>query len=288
MDRLDDDLLKRCASYLAPGEMVSLGRVARRFGLPGGDPGGSPPDDSSLVEAAARDAFSQAATDDDRLALPRYDNESSVCLYNELVKLRTPLEFNQLIGEDVYLLSKSHVRVSSDNSRYWNSAISSSVMRSGRHYANFDIIVVNRYLDAHVNVGVIRPIKGWDDRGIENFLPSIIESYDSVSQDLLAERTDKWHGDVHCCSYYCLDGSCRRTDWYTRSNNDWVGRDSLRQPGTIGLLLDLVEGSLSVYKDGGRLGIMATGLMGEYCWFASMAVGNSSVRLERGTLSETG
>ncbi|EJK74975.1 hypothetical protein THAOC_03321 [Thalassiosira oceanica] len=293
MDRLDDDMLKRCASYLAPEEMVSLGRVARRFGLPG-----SSLPDSSLVETVAGDVFAQAATEEERLALPRYDHESSICLYKQLVLMRTPLEFNQLIGEDVFhspSWPKSRVCVDGGHGgTNWNCVISSSVMRGGRHFAKFGINVsVDGYVTnvgdiRNVTVGVIRPISGWDDRGIENFFPSIIDSTDSVSHDLLAERTTTWHGDIHCCSYYCWGGSCCRTDWYTQSIDDWAGQEDLRLPSTIGLLLDLVEGSLSVYKNGRKLGIMASGLKGEYCWFASMADENGSVCIERAALPEIG
>ena len=44
----------------------------------------------------------------------------------------------------------------------------------------------------------------------------------------------------------------------------------LREDGTIGLLLDLEEGTLTVYKNGRRLGAMKTGLSGEYCWYTSL------------------
>ena len=40
--------------------------------------------------------------------------------------------------------------------------------------------------------------------------------------------------------------------------------------GSIGLMLDLGEGTLSVYKNGRRLGVMGEGLDGEYCWFVSV------------------
>ena len=38
----------------------------------------------------------------------------------------------------------------------------------------------------------------------------------------------------------------------------------------IGMLLDLDQGSMTVYKNDERLGVMATGLSGEYCWALSM------------------
>ena len=49
--------------------------------------------------------------------------------------------------------------------------------------------------------------------------------------------------------------------------------------GTIGLLLDLDEGTLTVYKNGRRLGVMKDGLSGEYCWYTSIYSSG-----ERGTL----
>lgn len=40
--------------------------------------------------------------------------------------------------------------------------------------------------------------------------------------------------------------------------------------GELGLLLDLDEGTLSVYKNGTRLGVMMRSHTGEYCWVANM------------------
>ena len=34
----------------------------------------------------------------------------------------------------------------------------------------------------------------------------------------------------------------------------------------IGMVLDLDEGTLDVYKNDRRLGTMMSGLVGEYCW----------------------
>ena len=49
------------------------------------------------------------------------------------------------------------------------------------------------------------------------------------------------------------------------------------------MLLDLDEGTLSVYKDGRKLGVMKSGLAGQYCWVASMWNG-TSVSIKRGTI----
>jgi hypothetical protein len=48
----------------------------------------------------------------------------------------------------------------------------------------------------------------------------------------------------------------------------------------IGMLLDLDQGSMTVYKNDERLGVMATGLSGEYCWAVSLLVPGCSVRID--------
>ncbi|EJK67881.1 hypothetical protein THAOC_11016, partial [Thalassiosira oceanica] len=59
-------------------------------------------------------------------------------------------------------------------------------------------------------------------------------------------------------------GLCRWTDWDNEDDySDWQGQESLPGSGTIGLLLDLDKGTLSVFKDGRRLGVMKEGLGGE-------------------------
>ena len=50
----------------------------------------------------------------------------------------------------------------------------------------------------------------------------------------------------------------------------------------VGLLLDLDQGTMTVYqgKNDERLGVMATGLSGEYSWAVSLILFNNSVRIE--------
>ena len=67
---------------------------------------------------------------------------------------------------------------------------------------------------------------------------------------------------------------CLLADW----NNDniaseWQGGEELTGSGTIGLLLDLDEGTLTVFKNGRRLGVMKDGLGGKYVWFVTVYSG---------------
>ena len=50
---------------------------------------------------------------------------------------------------------------------------------------------------------------------------------------------------------------------------------------TLGILLDLDNGTLSVYQDGQRLGTLKDGLAGEYCWFVGFW-SKGDVSIERG------
>ena len=63
------------------------------------------------------------------------------------------------------------------------------------------------------------------------------------------------------CFYNTFDGKC-----YPGGHN-WEGRQTAREEGDrIGLLLDLDQASMTVYKNDEWLGVMATGLSGEYSW----------------------
>ena len=48
----------------------------------------------------------------------------------------------------------------------------------------------------------------------------------------------------------------------------------------IGLLLDLDAATMTVFKNDELLGVMATGLTGEYCWAVSTYNTGDSMRIE--------
>ena len=52
----------------------------------------------------------------------------------------------------------------------------------------------------------------------------------------------------------------------------------------LGLLLDLDEGMMTVYQNGQRLGVMKTGLSGEYVWAVSMESRDSIVGIRRASI----
>ena len=77
------------------------------------------------------------------------------------------------------------------------------------------------------------------------------------------------------CFYTTYDGACYP------SYNHWEGRQNATELGDrIGLLLDLDQGTMTVYKNDERLGVMATELSGEYSWAVSMWDQGESARIE--------
>ena len=150
-------------------------------------------------------------------------------------------------------------------------------MRGGRHFVDFSI--VSSSIIPQVNLGVIRPVSltdgmdlGTDWRGSVN--PVFVSPRDqsALAEKLRSHRTAKWgDSNVHCCAYSCAFGKRIWTDWKNKENHsDWQGMEGLGGSGKIGLLLDLNEGNLSVFKNGRRLGMVKDGLGGEYCWFVSV------------------
>ena len=272
LDPLGDDLLIRCASYLDADGLAKLGRTSKRFGVPQAG------QRRSLVNEAAHQWFRQSATDEERSRLPKYDDESDVGLYHALESLRHPLCFDELAGKG-FSPQEHPARVTKkDGDGFDSTAMSGQVMRGGTHFVEF--AVSGNDSTVVVNLGVIRPLSltngileadwGWE----WNVDPVNVSSryIPAAAEILRSQRTARWgDGNINCCTYYCDSGRCFWTDWNNRDDiSDWQGREGLEASGTIGLLLDLDEGTLSVFKDGRRLGEMKGGLDGEYCWFATV------------------
>ena len=114
------------------------------------------------------------------------------------------------------------------------------------------------------------------------------ENYSQSTESLIYNINNS----IHCCMYDDYDGSCYscNCNWceaeaaVDRSMRDktWTERFYYRG-GELGLLLDLDEGTLSVYKDGRSLGVMKRGLVGHYCWVLC-AHQNDQLVIKRGRI----
>jgi hypothetical protein len=147
---------------------------------------------------------------------------------HEMELLRVPLAFGRAHGN--ITLSENGAVATKGLGGGWRAAASTAVMRSGRHFAQFTMVE-----GIAMFFGVIRP--GWDVEG----------------------GGDAEEVDGHCF-YDTFSGS--------RWPGNWEGMQPARQQGDrIGMLLDLDQGSMTVWKNGEQLGVMqAEGLTGPLCW----------------------
>ena len=62
---------------------------------------------------------------------------------------------------------------------------------------------------------------------------------------------------------------------------DWEGMQGADQGDRIGMLLDLDQGSMTVWENDEKLGVMhAEGLMGPLCWAVTLMFEHDSARIE--------
>ena len=68
---------------------------------------------------------------------------------------------------------------------------------------------------------------------------------------------------------------------------DWEGEQGAYGDDRIGMVLDLDQGSMTVWKNDEKLGVMvAEGLRGPLCWAVSVFMAGGSVRIESAPLPE--
>jgi len=188
--------------------------------------------------------------------------------------MREPLMFDQLVGDIEYVNSgdKSCVKYGNAYGSGLSTAFSNNILRAGRHYALFNIGD-----DGGVFIGVMRP--GEAIQGASGS-PRYEEFYQYFSQTH-AERYN--NNNVHCCLLAFETKKCLSSGWDDETSNEtWEGSEPLSSGDDIGLLLNLDDGTLTVYKNGTKLGVMKRGLAGPYCWVTTMLGGRATIK--RGTI----
>ena len=168
-------------------------------------------------------------------------------------------------------------------------AISDHVMKEGKHYCT---ITVTDNKDPCIIAGICRSMENFDpefafeyarehQREIRKMFPIMGADYakgETMCPLYNVSTYAQWDSNCHACAYNASLGEAMWVGWDSEKDdpNDqtkdveitkWEGMETL-PPGSIrGLLLDLEEGTLTVYKDNRRLGVMKYGLEGSFCWF---------------------
>jgi len=245
------------------------------------------------MEVAAHTILLASATKDERNALPRLEDESWIGLYHEFLSVfRLPLQFDKLVGVECnYVDSTSTDKTKVCSNRLGNqlkncTTICNNIMRAGKHSVSFDVTNDGDRRSYGIACGIMRPTT----KNITS-LTSCQPVYDDLSRFSLKDY-GRLHcnNNVDCCLMNTFLGrGFIRKRWkkweYSellamdeeqrlqaeRQNNpqnyQWEGMEWIREASfKIGLVLDLDEGTLDVYKNDRRLGTMMSGLVGEYCW----------------------
>lgn len=311
----DEDNLTAILSFLKPQDFANLAPTCKFFGLEKHQIAG---ESFSMMKKIAYKLY-EDTTPNEKEALPLYSRgQCPLSLYNEILELRNPLKFDLLFGAGIKhaIRNKSILqpkrwygyvkRAPGTRYLYAFTAVSSYIMRAGKHFVTF---TCNDQVGDPLWFGIVRPLQKLQRKYGEK---TIFTPFCSRPMcDLRGLHSAGW-GDCnkHCCVYAATSGQCQWSDWglgdsegsdsesSNESNSnmlrteDWVGMQSF-DGGTIGLLLDYEEGTLTVFKDGVKLGVMKDGLLGPYSWMVTVgrywfkSTNEDSVpeiKIQRGTL----
>lgn len=256
LSRVDTSIVTHISSFVGTSRgLLSLAQTCKAFGWrrPRSTPGWS------VAEESARLAVRSGATDGEMDSLPRYVSGVTTWL-SILHAFELPLMFDVLLGSDVEHRDKDGYPCSvefgnegtEDKTKVYgaldfypsSAVVSSYVMRSGSHFAEFQIG------HGRPNIGVVRPMESLNagtfrdgffrdefyfirDPERYNFEPRLDELYSTF----LAQRADDWgNGNVHACEYQACIGRLCWTDW----NDEEGGIIGESSTHFVGMLLNLI------------------------------------------------
>ena len=253
-DGITDDTLLNIARFLPTAiDLLCLKLTNSRFAAKiitasGAEGAAAAPEMLCIADEAGR-LWLVGCSEQERGWVPRCDLESWLCLMHEVELLRVPVAFGR--AHAFLTQSEGGAVVTRTVGGATRTAASTVVMRSGSHFVQFTVV------DGFMLFGAIRP--GWDVEG--------------------GEYAVCYAEDGHCF-YRTFDGR-REPGWQT-----WEGMQPAKQQGDrIGMLLDLDQGSMTVWKNDVKLGVMvAEGLSGSFCWAVEMASFGTSARIESAPL----
>ena len=278
--RLDTSLVTHIVSFVGTSrELINLALTCKSFGWNQPRLSGL---EWSLTEEVARQAVQSGRNDIEgaRITLPQYTRGTTTWL-SILRESEHPLKFDTLLGRCIGHANEDKSSVRCRNSESLSTAVANNyVMVSGIHYTEFYIYAgLNA---AHYYIGIVRPMPNLDPARFAN--DSFTFFKPSLRDDFLVGRTEEWgSGNVHVCYYSTYAGRMGWTNWDDDENYDlvWEGAEGSDTGDTVGMLLNLNEGTLAVYKNNRRLGVMKDGLSGSYCWCATIP-GGEVVAIRKG------
>ncbi|EJK73931.1 hypothetical protein THAOC_04427 [Thalassiosira oceanica] len=274
LSRLDPSLVTQIASFVGTSrELLNLALTCKSFGWQQPASGLS----WSLAEEVAQQAVRSGQNDTEgaRITLPQYVRGRTTWL-SVLHEAEHPLKFDTLLG-----LGAEHPNEKRNSFRALKLKIATAiatnyVMDAGIHYAEFQITSGGSGMMG----GIVRPMPNLDpDRYVDGRFHFFYRPFYNV---FLAERTNEWGtGNVHMCQYFSMSGGMFWTNWEEDVPEDRDGMEGCSTGDTIGMRLDLNEGTLTIYKNRLCLGVMKDGLSGSYCWYTTVMGNGCSITINR-------
>jgi len=261
------DTLSKIISYLPSVEVLNLTLTCKKFGV-------SNTNDDSIIEESTSIAIQELASEEQLAALPHYDGENKLADYHYLQLMREPLTFDHLTDGIEYVNEEDKSCVYSGDSR--TTAFSNNILRAGKHYVLFT--PDKRRAHTNLRMGIMRP-------GQANQNASGTPVDKEFFQNISLTHVEHYNNNIDFCLYSAKGGCCYTCAWEDSSPiaKTWDGFERASPYDEIGMLLNLDEGTLSVYKNGRKLGVMKKGLEGPYCWAVS-TLGGAQVSIKRGAV----
>jgi len=209
--------------------------------------------------------------------LVREEGESWISVdYRLHLLMGTSLVFHRFIGNGIAYVQRknlSHVEIheravsSGDYPLGTSVAVCQKVMSSGRHYAEFTVT-----REGFIKVGIMRPIQDWDT---QQFKTMNLANNQDFMEFCMQQNCVGYEGGHHC--------------WFSNTLPDSYGRRNfLRTGDEMGLVLDIDDGTVSVYKNGRAIHASNGGFQGHYCWAVSIINGvyRGAVKVESAPFPE--
>ena len=262
LSRVDASLVKHIFSFLGTSrELLNLALTCKSFGWRETGHADTTPN-LSLVEDIARQAVCLRATDEEMSYLPRYARGTATWLLI-LHRFEHLLLFDTLLGRHIEHPNEDKTTVQGTHAFSGGSAVASHyVMRKGEQYAEFRLTGSSMPC-----VGIVRPMPKLD---ASNFRDEVCFGDPNLYPAFLAQaqKTREWGGDnVHACYYLAHNGHTFSTNWEDFEEFGWPDEVERCFCGdTVGMLLDLDRGTLTLYRNNRLQAVIADGLSGPFCW----------------------
>lgn len=267
-DLLEKPALLRICCWLSVRELGAMARVSRRFSekmeWQNDTAAGEAPALRSVVEQVARQWVLMRPATEQARATAAWADET--CWLRRMYEIFQPLAFRRS-HELVKLSADGAVATKTGSGDYTFRAAASTVPMcgGGRYYAAFTIL---KYV-SYTLLGLVQPpIFGATGRTVSG-----------------CDVTNKWVVHDMDGHVFYSTGTGRRCPGPADCRS-WEGAEGAEEGDTIGLLLDLDEGTLIVYKNDRQLGVMASGLTGVYCWAVSMGSEGDSIHIASACIPE--